>query len=97
MVNPQPTREPPGSLPDERVCAYFGDDGSLYPVRSALSHVARSSVPRMTAVAGFEDRYLDDYGAPRVDRAEHVPPCQPASLGSDGHVFQLSVHVGADS
>ena len=42
---------------------YFGDDESRYAERSPLTHAARSEVPVMIAVAEYENRFLDDYGA----------------------------------
>lgn len=59
------------------VRAYFGDDETLYPERSPLAHVARSTVPLMIAIAEFENPYLDEYGAQFfVEALRHrgVPP-----------------------
>ncbi|HTH61549.1 MAG TPA: alpha/beta fold hydrolase [Paraburkholderia sp.] len=59
------------------VRAYFGDDETLYPVRSPLTHVARSTVPLMIAIAEFENPYLDEYGAQffiEALRCRGVPP-----------------------
>ncbi|TDV11663.1 alpha/beta hydrolase [Paraburkholderia caballeronis] len=59
------------------VRAYFGDDGALYAARSPLTHAARSDVPLLIAVAEFENRFLDRYGAQFfVDVLRHrgVPP-----------------------
>lgn len=42
---------------------YFGDDESRYAERSPLTHAARAMVPVMIAVAEYENRFLDDYGA----------------------------------
>lgn len=42
---------------------YFGDDESRYAERSPLTHATRSTVPVMIAVAQYENRFLDDYGA----------------------------------
>jgi len=59
------------------VRAYFGDDEALYAPRSPLTHAARSDVPLMIAVAEFENRFLDSYGARFfVDVLRHrgVPP-----------------------
>jgi acetyl esterase len=47
----------------EPVRAYFGGNNLLYTERSPLSHVARSGVPLMIAVAEYENPYLDEYGA----------------------------------
>jgi acetyl esterase len=59
------------------VRAYFGDDETLYPVRSPLTHVKRSTVPLMIAIAEFENPYLDEYGAQFfIEALRHrgVPP-----------------------
>lgn len=64
----------PNAMP---VRAYFGDDETLYPERSPLAHVARSTVPLMIAIAEFENPYLDEYGAQFfVEALRHrgVPP-----------------------
>lgn len=52
----------PGNPNAKPVRAYFGDDEDLYPARSPLTHVARSTTPLMIAVAEFENPYLDEYG-----------------------------------
>ncbi|WP_281718493.1 alpha/beta hydrolase [Pandoraea apista] len=45
------------------VRAYFGPDEARYRERSPLTHAARSRVPTMIAIAEYENRFLDDYGA----------------------------------
>lgn len=45
------------------VRAYFGADESLYAERSPLTHGVRNTVPTMIAIAEYENRFLDDYGA----------------------------------
>ncbi|SUA89493.1 alpha/beta hydrolase [Pandoraea pulmonicola] len=45
------------------VRAYFGGDESRYAQRSPLTHGACCAVPTMIAVAEYENRFLDDYGA----------------------------------
>lgn len=67
----------PGNPNAKPVRTYFGDDESLYAVRSPLSHAARSAVPLMIAVAEFENPYLDEYGAQFfIEALRHrgVPP-----------------------
>ncbi len=50
--------------PDARpVRAYFGDDEARYVERSPLTHGAHNSLPTMIAIAEYENRFLDDYGA----------------------------------
>ena len=44
------------------VRAYFGEDASLYAVRSPASHVNGSNVPVLVAVAEHENTHLDRYG-----------------------------------
>jgi acetyl esterase len=44
------------------VRAYFGDDTSLYEMRSPLTHAAASALPVMIAIAEFENPLLDLYG-----------------------------------
>lgn len=44
------------------VRAYFGEDASLYAVRSPASHVDGSNVPVLVAVAEHENTHLDRYG-----------------------------------
>ncbi|NKJ47670.1 lipase [Burkholderia sp. SG-MS1] len=59
------------------VRAYFGDDESRYAERSPLTHAACAAVPVMIAVAEYENRFLDDYGAAfflELLRHRGVPP-----------------------
>lgn len=67
----------PGNPNAKPVRAYFGDDETRYAERSPLTHVARSAVPLMIAVAEFENPYLDEYGAQffiEALRRRGVPP-----------------------
>lgn len=45
------------------VRTYFGADEACYTERSPLTHAAQNSVPTMIAIAEYENRFLDDYGA----------------------------------
>lgn len=59
------------------VRAYFGADESRYAERSPLTHASCAAVPVMIAVAEFENRFLDDYGAAfflALLRHRAVPP-----------------------
>lgn len=67
----------PGNPNANPVRAYFGADETRYAQRSPLTHIARSDVPLMIAVAEFENPYLDEYGAQFfVEALRHrgVPP-----------------------
>jgi acetyl esterase len=67
----------PGNPNANPVRAYYGEDETQYRERSPLTHIARSDVPLMIAVAEFENPYLDEYGAQLfVDALRHrgVPP-----------------------
>lgn len=67
----------PGNPNAKPVRAYFGDDETRYHERSPLTHVARSTVPLMIAVAEFENPYLDEYGVQfflEALRHRGVPP-----------------------
>lgn len=67
----------PGNPNAGPVRTYFGTDEARYAERSPLTHVARSAVPLMIAVAEYENPYLDEYGAMLfVDalRYRGVPP-----------------------
>lgn len=75
----------PGNPNAKPVRAYFGDDESLYPVRSPLSHVAHSTVPLMIAVAEFENRYLDEYGAQFFIEALRHRGTPPRLIQMRGH------------
>ncbi|VVE75518.1 lipase [Pandoraea anapnoica] len=59
------------------VRTYFGPDESTHTERSPLTHATRSVVPTMIAVAEYENRFLDDYGAEfflRLLRHRGAPP-----------------------
>ena len=43
--------------------AYFGDDESKYEQRSPVVHGGASNLPVFTAIAEYENPYLDVYGA----------------------------------
>lgn len=75
----------PGNPNAEPVRAYFGDDESLYPARSPLSHVARSAVPLMIAVAEFENRYLDEHGVQFFFEALRHRGTPPRLIQMRGH------------
>ena len=51
------------------VRAYFGEDESLYAERSPATHVERSNVPLLIAVAEHENTHLDRYGREFYDSA----------------------------
>lgn len=61
-------------LPDnpnaEGVRAYFGEDESLYELRSPASHAGASNVPALIAVAQHENPHLDRYGRDFFDAAQ---------------------------
>lgn len=60
----------------DNVAAYFGADESLYAARSPVSRAADCPLPVLVAVAEFENRHLDEYGAEfaqAVARAGRVP------------------------
>jgi acetyl esterase/lipase len=50
------------------VRAYFGDDESLYDVRSPVTHAANLDVPVFIAIAEHENPLLDVYGAEFLHR-----------------------------
>lgn len=59
------------------VRAYFGADETRYVERSPLTHAARDPVPTMIAIAEYENRFLDEYGAAlflTLSRARGVAP-----------------------
>lgn len=69
------------TLPDNPnahgVRAYFGDDASLYGVRSPGNHPEGSKVPLMIVTAEYDNPYLDLYGAQfchEVGKARGVMP-----------------------
>lgn len=67
----------PGNPNAKPVRAYFGDDETRYAERSPLTHVARSAVPLLIAIAEYENPYLDEYGAQffvEALRQRGVPP-----------------------
>lgn len=53
----------------EAVKTYFGDDPSLYEVRSPVNYADRCSLPILIAIAEFENPYLDVYCAELFYRA----------------------------
>lgn len=68
-------------LPDnanaDAVRACFGDDSSLYEVRSPVTHVTDVELPLFNVVAEYENPYLDVYGAEllhRLSRARKRAP-----------------------
>lgn len=60
------------SLPDNpnanNVRQYFGDDASTYEAHSPVMFAGTASVPVFVAVAEYENRYIDAYGAEFVQR-----------------------------
>lgn len=60
------------SLPDNpnanNVRQYFGDDEATYDERSPVIHAGSTKIPVLVAVAEFENRYIDAYGAEFVQR-----------------------------
>ncbi|QIL79992.1 alpha/beta hydrolase [Diaphorobacter sp. HDW4A] len=55
------------------VRAYFGEDESLYAVRSPSSHVQSCNVPLLVAVAEHENTHLDRYGQEFFEAAKQPP------------------------
>lgn len=55
------------------VRAYFGEDESLYVQRSPSTHVGRSNVPVLVAVAEHENTHLDRYGREFFEAAQRPP------------------------
>ena len=60
------------SLPDNpnanNVRQYFGDDEAAYEVLSPVVHAGSTKLPVLVAIAEFENRYIDAYGAEFVQR-----------------------------
>ncbi|MDH4984218.1 alpha/beta hydrolase [Aminobacter anthyllidis] len=60
------------SLPDNpnanNVRQYFGDDEAAYEAVSPVIHAGSTGLPVLVAVAEFENRYIDAYGAEFVQR-----------------------------
>ncbi|QIE30095.1 alpha/beta hydrolase fold protein (plasmid) [Caballeronia sp. SBC1] len=75
----------PGNPNANPVRAYFGNDEQLYEARSALTHIARSNVPLMIAVAEFENPYLDEYGAQCFLNALRLRGVPPRFIQMRGH------------
>lgn len=67
------------------VKAYFGTDESCYEARSPVTHVARSELPFLVAVAEFENPYLDVYGAEFVYRMALARRRSPDFIRMIGH------------
>ncbi|VVD72635.1 Lipase 2 [Pandoraea pneumonica] len=67
------------------VQAYFGTDESRYAERSPLTHAARSAVPTMIAIAEYENRFLDDYGAAFFQRLLRHRGVAPRFVQLRGH------------
>lgn len=75
----------PGNPNANPVRTYFGNDEQLYEARSALTHIARSNVPLMIAVAEFENPYLDEYGAQCFLDALRLRGVPPRFIQMRGH------------
>ncbi len=67
------------------VRAYFGTDETRYAERSPLIHAARHPVPTMIAVAEYENRFLDDYGAAFFQRLLRERGVAPRFVQLRGH------------
>jgi acetyl esterase/lipase len=67
------------------VRAYFGDDESLYEVRSPMAHVARVQIPLFVAVAEFENPHLDEYGREFVEKVRNATGRLPRFRQLDKH------------
>lgn len=67
------------------VRTYFGPDASRYAERSPLTHATHSSVPTMIAIAEYENRFLDDYGAEFFQRLLRHRDVAPRFIQARGH------------
>ncbi|MDR3400368.1 MAG: alpha/beta hydrolase [Pandoraea sp.] len=67
------------------VRTYFGADESRYAERSPLTHAAHSAVPTMIAIAEYENRFLDDYGAAFFQRLLRQRGIAPRFVQMRGH------------
>ncbi|MGC7403003.1 alpha/beta hydrolase [Pandoraea pneumonica] len=67
------------------VQAYFGADEARYVERSPLTHAANSPVPTMIAIAEYENRFLDGYGAAFFQRLLHHRGVAPRFVQVRGH------------
>lgn len=62
------------------VRAYYGDDASLYEVRSVVTHAAAIDVPLFLAVAEYENPGLDIYAAEMLYRVSLARKSSPRFL-----------------
>lgn len=69
----------------ENVRAYFGDDASVYEVRSPVTHAAVSTLPAMIAIAEFENPLLDVYGLELAHRIAVARGRAPRFMRLTGH------------
>ena len=67
------------------VAAYFGADAALDEIRSPTSHVARSAMPTLVAIAEHENPLLDVYGLEFAHRLAAVRGRAPRVLQLAGH------------
>ncbi|VVE37921.1 esterase/lipase/thioesterase [Pandoraea horticolens] len=67
------------------VGTYFGTDEARYAERSPLTHAARNPVPTMIAIAEYENRFLDDYGAAFFQRLLRQRGVAPRFVQMRGH------------
>jgi acetyl esterase/lipase len=67
------------------VRAYFGDDPSMYAVRSPMAYAACSRIPVMVANAQYENPLLDLYGLEFAHRVAVARRCAPWYLSVRRH------------
>jgi acetyl esterase len=67
------------------VRAYFGEDASLYEVRSPITHAAESPMPIFIAVAEYDNPLLDVYGAELFYRMSVARGRTPGFFRLTGH------------
>jgi acetyl esterase/lipase len=69
----------------DAVKAYFGDDPSLYEMRSPIHYAGRSRIPALVAIAEYENPYLDVYGAELFYRLSSAGGRSPRFIQVKGH------------
>ena len=69
----------------DAVAAYFGPDAALDEIRSPTTHVARSDLPTLIAIAEYENPLLDVYGLEFAHRLAAV-------RGHASRVLQMARH-----
>ncbi|GBQ30247.1 alpha/beta hydrolase [Gluconacetobacter azotocaptans] len=88
------------ALPDNpnarHVAAYCGDDAGLYAERSPVTHAARCPLPVLVAVAEYENRHLDAYGAEFAEgvRAAGQVPVRFLRLAGHNHT-SIVAHINS--